>query len=147
MSSFGSSGDGSLENPFAEKSHQLPDGSWVSLQIESDPLYSKWTCFWMTFVAGQIRPAWYRVFKAGAPPSEWQPMKPAAAVDKQTDVEEDEEDPEETERENKGKLGAAKKLPAGRYVLQSKIRVGDEDVELTAIEFSVSRGPLSAGWG
>src|SRR5882724_3627485 len=97
------------------KVHQLPDGSWVSLRVESDQLYSKWSYFWLTFTVGKVRPAWYRVFPVGTPPPEWKSMKAAEAVDKQTGVEEDEE-PEETERENEGKIGAAEKLPAGRYV-------------------------------
>jgi len=54
---------------------------------------------------------------------------------------------EETGRENEGKIGAAEKLPAGQYVLQSKIRMDDEDLELSSFEFKVSRGPTGAGWG
>lgn len=140
MSPLGSSG---------EKNHQLPDGSWVCLQIQSDPLQSKWTYFWITFVTGKVRPAWYRVFAVGAPPPEWQPMRPAGAVDKATGVEDDEsdKDAQETVRENEGKTGAAKRLRPGRYVFQSKIRVGGEDVELTSVEFQVPRGPFGAGWG
>ena|SRR2546430_687171 len=133
----------------AEENHQLPDGSWVSLRTENDPLYSQWSYFWITFVTGKIRPAWYRVFPAGTPPPEWRPMKPAGAVDKQTGVEEDEsdKDAEQTMRDNEGKVGAARKLAKGRYVLQAKIRVGDGEVELASIEFEVSRSPRSAGWG
>ncbi len=132
-----------------EKNHQLPDGSWVCLQIESDPVSSKWTHFWMTFVTGEIRPAWFRVFPVGTRPPEWQPMKPAGAVDKQTGIEDDESDKgaQETLRENEGKIGAAKRLRPGRYVFESKIRVGADDVEPTSVEFQVSRGPFGAGWG
>ena len=128
------------------KDHQLPDGSWVSLRVESDQLYSKWSYFWLTYTVGKVRPAWYRVFPVGTPPPEWKSMKAAEAVDKQTGVEED-EDPEETERENEGKIGAAEKLPPGRYVLQCKIGMDAQDLELSSIEFKVSRGPTGAGWG
>jgi hypothetical protein len=133
----------------AERNHQLPDGSWVCLRIENDSLQSKWTYFWLTFVTGEVRPAWYRVFPLGTPPPEWQPLDPAAAVDKQTGVEDDEsdKDAEETMRENEGKIGAAKRLRPGQYVFQSKIRVGADDVELTSVEFQVTRGPFGAGWG
>src|SRR4051812_46521408 len=91
-----------------EKNHQLPDGSWVCVQVESDPVLGKSTYFWMTFVTGKIRPAWYRVFPVGTPPPEWRPMKQAGAVDKQTGVEDDEsdKDAQETMRENEGKIGA-----------------------------------------
>jgi len=129
------------------KDHQLSDGSWVSLRVEGDQLYSKWSYFWLTFTVGKVRPAWYRVFPVGSPPPEWKPLKAAGVVDKQTGEDADDEDPEETERENEGKIGAAKKLPPGRYVLQSKIRMDDQDLELSSIEFKVSRGPLGAGWG
>jgi len=132
-----------------EKNHQLPDGSWVCLQVHSDPLSSRWTHFWMIFVTGEVRPAWFRVFPVGTPPPEWQPMKAAGAVGKQTGVEDDEsdKDAQETMRENEGKIGAAKRLRPGQYEFQSKIRVGAEDVELTSVEFQISRGPFGAGWG
>jgi hypothetical protein len=68
-----------------EQNHQLPDGTWLSLRIENDSLHTAWTCFWITFVVGEVRPAWYRVFPVGTPPPVWQPMKSAEAVDKQTD--------------------------------------------------------------
>jgi hypothetical protein len=132
-----------------EKNHQLPDGSWVSLRIESDPFVSKWTYLWITFVTGKVRPAWYRVFPVGTLPGEWRRLKRAGAVDKQTGIEEADSDKEaeETRRENEGKVGAARELKAGRYVLQSKISVGETEVELTIVEFQVSRGVSDAGWG
>ena len=149
MSGQGSSDDGCLRNPFAEQNHQLPDGGWVSLQIKSNPLYSRWTYFWIRFVTGEVRPAWYRVFPVGEPPSEWQPMQAAGEVDQQTGIGDDEsdKDADETIRENKDRVGAAKRLQPGRYVLHSKIRVGAEDVELTSVEFQIARGPSGAGWG
>lgn len=138
-----------MANPFSEKNHQLPDGSWVCLQVESDPLRSQWTYIWITFVTGKVRPAWYRVFPAGAAPPEWRPMKSWRTVDKHTGIEdaESDKDAQETMRENEGKIGAAKKLRPGRYVLQARIHLGDEDVELASVEFEVARGPLGAGWG
>ena len=132
-----------------EHNHQLPDGSWVCLRIQNDPWQSRWTLFWVTFVTGEVRPTSYRVFPAGTEPPEWKLMKPAAMVDKQTGIEDDEsdKDAEETMRENEGKIGAARRLRPGKYVLQSKIRVGTDDVELTSVEFEVSLGPYGAGWG
>jgi len=132
-----------------EQTHQLPNGSWVSLRIENDYLYTEWTHFWVRFLDGKVHPAWYRVFALGSVPPEWKAMKSVAAVDKQTGVEDDDsdKDAEETLRENKGKVGAVRKLPKGRYVLESKIRVGDQEVELVSIEFEVARSPRSAGWG
>jgi hypothetical protein len=139
----------SLENPFGEKSHQLPDGAWVSLRIVSNPLHSKWTCFWLQFITGKMCPAWYRVFPSGTVPPEWKPLKSAGAVDKQTGVGDydSDKDAEEALRENEGKIGAARKLQPGRYIFQSKIRVGAEDVELTSIEFKVERGLSGFGRG
>ena len=132
-----------------EQSHQLPDGTWVSLKIDNDYLYTQWTYFWLTFLTGKMHPAWYRVFAVGTLPPEWKPMKPASAVDKQTGVEDDDsdKDAEETMRENAGKVGAARKLPKGRYVFESKIHVGDKEVELIGIEFEARRSVRSAGWG
>lgn len=76
-------------------------------------------------------------------------MKPAGAVDKQTGMDDfdSEKDAQERMRDNKGKIGVAKKLKPGRYILQSKIRVGSEDLELKSVEFQVSKGPFGAGWG
>jgi hypothetical protein len=70
-------------------------------------------------------------------------------VDKQTGVGDydSDKDAEEAQRENEGKCGAARKLRPGRYVFQSKIRVGVEEVELTSIEFNVERGLSGFGWG
>lgn len=138
-----------FDNPFAEKNHQLPDGSWVSLQIKSNIPFSRWTYVWICFVKGAVRPAWYRIFPAGTPPPEWKPLKPAGKVDKQTGAEEpdSENDAQEIKRANKGKIGVARKLRPGRYIVQSKIRVGTEDIELTSIEFQVGRNLSEAGWG
>jgi hypothetical protein len=132
-----------------EQSHQLPDGSWVSLRVENDYLYDERSYFWLKFLNEKIYPAWYRVFPVGAPPPQWKPMKPAKGVDGQGGAEDEDsdKDAEETMRENAGKVGAARKLSKGRYVFQSKIRVQNEDVELTSVEFDVSRSPRSAGWG
>jgi len=135
-------------NELRETSHQLPDGSWVALRLECDPLYSEWTCFWLTFIVGKIRPASYRVFRVGTQPPEWKLMKPAKAVDKQTDPDDDlDEDPEETARHNMGKVGAARKLSKGRYVLQCKVAAATGEVELPSVAFEVHRGPHAAGWG
>jgi hypothetical protein len=132
-----------------EQSRQLPDGSWVALRIENEYPYTEWTHFSLQFLTGQIHPAWYRVFPVGTLPPEWKEMEPASAVDKQTGVEEEDsdKDAEETLRENAGKIGAARKLRAGRYVFESKIQVGDKEVELTGIEFEARRGVSGAGWG
>jgi hypothetical protein len=132
-----------------EQSHQLPDGSWVSLRIENEYPYTEWYYFWIQFLTGQTHPAWYRVFAAGTSPPEWKPMEPASAVDKQTGVEEEDsdKDAEETLRENAGKIGAARKLRKGRYVFESKVQVGDKELELIAIEFETRRGVSGAGWG
>jgi len=132
-----------------EQSHQLPNGTWVSLRIENEYPYTDWYYFWLQFLTGEIHQAWYRVFPVGTPPPEWKPMKPAAAVDEQTGAGDDDsdKDAEETMRENKGKIGAARKLGKGRYVFESKIHVGDKEVELVGIEFEVRRGVRSAGWG
>ena len=119
------------------------------MRVENDYLYTEWTHLWMTFLNGRVHPAWYRVFPVGSMAPEWKPMKSAAAVDKQTGVGEDDsdKDAEETIRENKGKVGAARKLPSGRYVWESRIRAGDKEVELISIEFDVARSPRCAGWG
>jgi hypothetical protein len=76
-------------------------------------------------------------------------MKPAGAVENQIDPadEDSDKDAEETARENEGKVGAARKLKKGRYAFESKITVGDKEVELASIEFEVSRGVAGAGWG
>ena len=91
----------------------------------------------------------YRVFPVGTLPPEWKRMKSAGAVDRQTDVGEDDsdKDAEETRRENKGKFGAARRLAKERYILQTKICMEDREVELTSIEFEVFRSLRSAGWG
>lgn len=132
-----------------EQSHQLPNGSWVSLRVENDYLYTEWTHLWLKFLDGKVHPAWHRVFLVGTAPPEWKPMDSAAAVHKQTGVEEDEsdKDAEDSIRENAGKIGAARKLPKGRYVWETKIRVGNKEVKLIGIEFEVARSPRSAGWG
>jgi hypothetical protein len=152
MSPPTSSDDDLGKNPFRERNHQLPDGSWVSLRIKCDSLRSEWTYFWITFVTGKVRPTWYRVFPAGTPPPQWRLMKSAGAVDPELGpgAAESEHDAQEIRRENKGRIGARKRLQPGRYVVQSKIRVGEEEIELTSVEFEVSRGPLGplgAGWG
>jgi hypothetical protein len=132
-----------------EQSHQLPDGSWISLQVENEYPYTQWTYFWIKFLTGKVYPAWYRVFPVGTIPPEWKPMKPAGAVDNQIapEDEDSDKDAEETARENIGKVGAARKLKKGRYAFESKITVGDKEVELASIEFEVSRGVAGAGWG
>ncbi|MEY2428136.1 MAG: hypothetical protein QOJ40_1021 [Verrucomicrobiota bacterium] len=127
----------------------MPNGTWVTLQVESDYLHSEWTNFWLLFHAGGIHPSSYRVFLVGTLPPKWRRMKSARAAYTQMGVGDDDsdKDAQETLRENAGRIGAAGKLPEGRYVLQSKVRLGDEDVELTSIEFEVARSPRSAGWG
>ena len=54
-------------------------------------------------------------------------MKPQAAVLKQTGFD---KDPEVLAEHGGAQLGAAERLPRGRYVLQAKIRVAARDVEL-----------------
>jgi hypothetical protein len=131
------------DNP-PEQSHQLPDGTWVSLKVDNDYLYTEWTSFWLTFLTGKVRPAWYRVFPADALPSDWEPMKAAAVVDDQMGMGDDDSD---TARDNVGKVGAARKLSRCSYVFQSKIRVGDREIELPTIDFEIRRSPRTAGWG
>jgi hypothetical protein len=142
MSSIGS-------DNFPEQSHQLPDGSWVSLRLDNDYLHTEWTSFSLTFLTGEVQPAFYRVFPAGTQPPDWKPMNPAGEVDHEMDMGDDDsdKDAEETARHSAGKIGAARKLPKGRYVFESKIRVGGQEVQLRAIEFEIRRSPRSAGWG
>src|SRR2546422_2049342 len=136
-----------LGDELPTKGYQLPDNSWVLLEVESDYRHSEWSYFWVSFAEGGVRLAWYRVFQVGTMPPEWRPMKPVEKVLERTGVgdDDDDEDPDETKREREGKIGSAEKLPMGRYVLQAKIRVGAEDVELKGIEFRVKGGPIKAG--
>lgn len=143
-------GPSSLGKEPSSRTYQLPNNSWVLFAVESNSMYSLWSYFWLDFGCRRVCPAWYRVFPADTAPSEWRPVKAVAEVIKRTGVEEefdDDKDYEEARREREAKVGAAEKLPAGRYVAQAKIRIGEEEVELEGIEFQVERGPLLAGWG
>ena len=63
-------------------------------------------------------------------------MKRTAAVLKETGFDDDPDilsDPDE----GGAQLGAAKKLPKGRYVLQAKVSVAGKDVEFGGVTFRV----------
>src|SRR5579872_3853835 len=137
--------DGDL-NPLGEdwpsQSYRLPDQSIVRLNVASDSRLSEWSYFWLEFYSGDIRPAWYRVFEKGKQPTEWRPLRSSVKqVLKQTDVDDDDEDPRDAQQERKGKFGAAEKLLAGQYLLEMKLGQGDDEHELDAVAFKVRPAP------
>jgi hypothetical protein len=137
--------DSVLGEEWPGRSYRLPYQGVVTLDVASDTRLSEWTYFWLRFCSGGIHPAWYRVVencKRPPTPPEWRPLKSSVKrVLKQTAVDDDDEDPAEAQRERGGKVGAAEKLPAGKYLLQVKIARGEDEYELAGIEFKVKATP------
>ena len=115
---------------------ELPDGTEVSLWASSDTRESPWSFLWAEFLAPKPRKTWYRVFLVGKPPGDWLPMEPADAVFRQTGFDDDPDVLADTDPGG-AQLGAAQKLPRGRYVFQAKVRAKGRDVELGGVTFSV----------
>ena len=127
------------ENDYLD--YRLPDGSFISFWVASDHRLSDWSYFWVGSATAGIPEAWYRVFRVDTTPPAWQPMKSVEDVCKQTGFEND--DGGDTE----ARIGAAEKLPMGRFVVQLKVRVAGKEAEFPGIIFKVKGGPIPGGWG
>jgi hypothetical protein len=78
---------------------------------------------------------WYRVFAPRKTPGEWKPMQRGDEVMRQTGFD---EDPDiRSEPDDGAPVGAAEKLPKGRYLLQVRLRAGGKFVELGDVPFTV----------
>jgi hypothetical protein len=116
--------------------YELPDGTCMTLWASSDANISSWSFFWAEFEMRKPPKVWYRVCPAKKTPGDWQLMKTAAAVFKQTGFD---DDPDILSDPDPGgaQLGAAEKLPKGRYVLQAKVSIAGDEIEFGGVTFSV----------
>jgi hypothetical protein len=116
--------------------YEFPDGTGMSLWASSDRSISPWSFFWAEFEMRRAPKVWYRVFPATKKPGDWQPMKTADEVFKQTGFDDDPEILSDPDPDG-AQLGAAEKLSKGRYVLQVKVAIKGKEIEFGGVTFSV----------
>jgi hypothetical protein len=122
-------------SPNGIASFKLPHGRFVSLWVATDLRVTPWTFFWADPEFPKLPKMWYRAFPARKTPGDWKAMKPGWDVLKQTGFD---NDPDVLVESDEGApIGAAEKLPRGRYLLQARLRVAGKYVELGDVPFTV----------
>lgn len=116
--------------------YDLPDGTEFSIWAVSDTDDNPWAIFWIEFLRPEPLKTWYRVYPTNKAPGEWQPMKTSDEVLEQTGFA---DDPEVLSDDDDGgpQLGAAEKLPKGRYVFQVKVVASKKEIEFPGVTFRV----------
>jgi hypothetical protein len=116
--------------------YEFPDGTGMSLWACSDRNVSPWSFFWAEFEIRKAPKSWYRVFRAKKTPGDWLPMKTADEVFKQTGFDDDPDILSDPDPDG-AQVGAAEKLPKGKYVFQAKISIKGKEIEFGGVTFSV----------